>query len=212
VDDSGHFLHNVQWTVSQSGIVDISSSDEVQVTALQPGNVTLTSRTKSGVAEAHVEVVGGKTMAPGTVVWSGGEIPGCTPTNITQAVPTANGPDLYEQSQCADGTYIRAFTAQGVVLWRRKIESVRSKLETPEAAPPAAIPSNPLDTHPGSICDSVLVGLKSEGVRQLAKTRSLSIPESVERAWSFEEAGVECRLWFGKNSEVVKKRKILIRE
>jgi len=53
--------------------------------------------------------------------------------------------------------------------------------------------------------------LKSEGVRQLAKTRNLSVPESVETVWVLEEAGVECRLWFSKNGEVVKKRKILIR-
>ena len=151
-------------------------------------------------------------MAPGTVLWNGGDVPGCHTTKIMPAVPTANGPDVFEQSECPDGIYIRAFTAQGIALWRRKIGSVRSKLERPEASPTAAIPFNPLDTHPGSICDSVLVGLKSEGVRQLAKTRNLSVPESVETVWVLEEAGVECRLWFSKNGEVVKKRKILIRE
>jgi hypothetical protein len=211
VDGSGRFLRHVQWTVSQTGIVEISSGDEVEVTALTPGSVTLTARTTSGVGEAHVEVAG-KALAPGTVLWSGGEIPGCHPTNITQAVPTASGPDLYEQSECPDGTYIRAFTAQGVVLWRRKMESVGHTPANSDVVSAPASSATPLNTHPRSICDSVSVGAKAEAVRALVRTRNLSAPDSMERVWVFEEAGVECRLWFGKDSDVVKKRKTIIAE
>jgi hypothetical protein len=215
VNGAGHFLRHVQWTVSRPGIVEISSGDEVEVTALQSGSVKLTARTTSGVGDAHVEVAGGKTLAPGTVLWSGGEIPGCRPINITQAVPTANGPDLYEQSQCPDGTYIRAYTAQGITLWRRKIESVGHKpanSEAVSASAPSSIPLIPLDTHPGSICDSASVGVKVEAIREMAKTRNLPAPESGQKVWVFEEVGAECKLWFGTNSDVVKKRKILTAE
>lgn len=211
VDENGHFLHHVEWTVSQSGIIQVSMADEVEVTAVQAGKVILTAHTAKGAADAEVQVEGGKTLPPGTVLWSGGEIPGCRVVNITQAVPTANGPDLYEQSQCADGTYIRAFTAQGVVLWRRKIES--SGHGPSEAAKSAPLPAaSSLNTRAGSICDSISIGMKVEVVRGLAKARNLVAPEAEQKVWVFEEAGAECRLWLGANSDVVKKRKTLVTE
>ena len=126
VDDSGNALRNVDWMASESGVVEVSSDDEVVVTAKQVGSVTLMAQTSTGSADAHIEVVGGGPLPQGTVIWSSGDISGCRTTKILPAVPVANGPDVFEQSECADGTYIRAYTSDGILLWRRKIGSQRN--------------------------------------------------------------------------------------
>jgi hypothetical protein len=204
VDGHGRFLHEVQWTVSQPGIVEVSSGDEVVVTAVKVGSVSLTVHAPSGFADAHVEVIGGDTLPQGTIMWSSGDLPGCHTTKIMPAVPSASGADIFEQSQCADGTYIRAYTADGVLLWRRKIGSAPGTSTPEQLAPPSA----KLDTRAASICDSVSMGMKKEAVAALAKSRHLASPDSETKTWLLEEDGVQCRLWFN-DSGVVKKRKTL---
>jgi hypothetical protein len=209
VDGDGRFLHNVQWTVSQSGIADVSSGDEVEVTAHQVGKVTLTAHASTGFADAHIEVVGGSTLPQGTIKWSSGDLPGCHSTKIVPAVPSANGPDVFEESQCADGIYVRAYTADGVLLWRRKIGSNPGM---PAKSVESAIAANPLNTRAGSICDSVSVGMKEEAVRELLKARNLTVPTTGQKTWAIEEDGAQCKLWFDASSDVVKKRKTLTAE
>lgn len=209
VDGSGHPLRNVDWMASQSGIVEVSSEDEVVVTAQQVGKVTLMAHTSTGSANAHIEVVGGGPLPQGTVIWSSGDMPGCRSTKIMPAVPVANGPDVFEESQCADGTYIRAYTSDGILLWRRKIASNGAS-----PAKPAEVSnsSNPFDTRAGSICDSVSVGMKQDAVIELLKARNLGVPTTGQKTWIIEEDSAQCKLWFDTTSGVVKKRKTLTTE
>jgi hypothetical protein len=210
VDDSGTFLHNVEWTVSQSSIVEVSSGDEVEVTAQRPGKVTLTARTSSGSADAHIEVVEGRTLPYGTAKWTSEDLPGCQSTKITPAVPTANGPDVFAENQCPDGTYLRAYTADGILLWRRKIGSNGGM--PAKSVTPAVVVTNRLNTRAQSICDSVSVGMKERAVRELLKGRNLEAPATGQKTWVLEEESAQCKLWFDAASDVAKKRKTLTAE
>ena len=209
VDGSGHALRNVDWTVFEPGIVEITAGDEVLVTALRAGKVTLRAHAGDGSADAHIEVVEGNSLPQGTVIWSSGDLPGCRTRKIMPAVPVPNGPDVFEESQCADGTYIRAYTSDGILMWRRKI----STNGTPgtKAAEPAP-PSNSFNTRAGSICDSISVGMKDEAVGDLLQARNLAVPATTQKIWVIEEEGVQCKVWFGATSCVVKKRKTLTAE
>lgn len=212
VDDSGRPLRNVDWIASESGIVEVSSEEEVVVTARQVGKVTLMAHTSLGSANAHIEVVGGSTLPQGTVIWSSGDLRGCRTTKIMPAVPVANGPDVFEQSECTDGTYIRAFTSDGILMWRRKIASNGVQpTNSGENSTLAPLP-NPLNTRAGSICDSVSVGMKEEAVTGLLKARNLAEPATGRKIWVVEEDNAQCKLWFDATAGVVKKRKTLTTE
>ncbi len=212
VDGNGHPLRNVDWTASESGVVEVSSDDEVVVTAKQVGSVILMAHTSDGSANAHIEVVGGGPLPQGTVIWSSGDLPGCRTTRIMPAVPVANGPDVFEQSECADGTYIRAFTSDGILMWRRKIASHGAPQADLGENSTLASPPNPFNTRAGSICDSVSVGMKKEAVTELLKARNLAEPATGQKTWVVEEDNAQCKLWFDAASGVVKKRKTLTTE
>lgn len=133
-------------------------------------------------------------------------MPGCHTTKIMPAVPVANGPDVFEQSQCPDGTYIRAYTAEGILLWRRKIDSSPKAATKPEEP---SIALNSLNTRAGSICDSISIGMKQEAVGELLKARNLAALGG-EKIWTIEEEGTQCKLWFNAATGVSKKRKTMV--
>jgi hypothetical protein len=210
VDGSGHSLRNVDWTVFEPNIVEITSGDEVVVTALHAGKATLRAHAGDGATEAHIEVVEGNSLPMGTVIWSSGDLPGCKTRKIMPAVPVANGPDIFEESRCADGTYIRAYSADGILMWRRKIDSAHAP--EPTIVQPPTTPSNSFNTRAGSICDSISSGMKQEAVSDLLKARHLGVPADDQETWVVEEDGAQCKVWFGAASDVVKKRKTLTTE
>ena len=218
-DKNGHRLQGVQWTASEPAVLELLAGDEVEVTAKQSGKCTLTAHAGQGSGEAQVEVVEGATMKPGTILWSAPAQPGCQSIQIVQAVPTADGPDLYQTSACPDGTYVTALTSDGMLLWRRKLGAEKNApsafqakaLATSAAA--ASVPAVPLNTHAESICDAVAVGTKKDTVKDLLTERALSrAAESSDNLWVVEEDSVQCRLWFDADARVSKKRKILVAE
>jgi hypothetical protein len=212
VDKNGHMLHDVRWSTSQPGMVELRAGDEVQVTSAQPGKCSLTARSSQGSGDAEVEVLAGSKMPAGTILWSGPQQPGCKPTNITQAVPTADGPDLYEDSTCPDGRYISAFTADGILLWRRNLDSKQK--------PSASLGGGPtegsvvrLNTHATSICDSVSAGMTKDAIADLLKAGHLPpTADFSQNLWLVEEEHVQCKIWFDAESRVTKKRKVLTAE
>jgi hypothetical protein len=213
VDKNGHILHDVQWTASDPAVLELTSGDEVEVTAKQAGKCTLIAHASEGFAEVQVEVVSGTKMQPGTVMWSAPAQPGCKPIQIIQAVPTANGPDLYETSACPDGTYIRAFTADGIMLWRRRLESTRgASSPLSPAKSVTALPAASINTRAVSICDSISDGMKKEVVQELLKGHKLSSGDPSLNLWVVDQEGAQCKLWFNADSQVIKKRKVLTTE
>lgn len=214
VNQDGQIQHDVSWTVSDPDAFQVQGSDELVLTAKRVGDFHLSARSAAGGDEINVKVAEGSLPA-GTVMWSGPAVPGCKPTNITQAVPSQNGPDLYEETQCEDGRYVTAYTADGRQLWRRRI--------TTEQAPAAAARSTttqnlgfakPLNLHSSSICDLIPVGTDQEKIRALLQKRSLSFTDSASEGgvWVVEENGTECKLWFDAKSVLTKKRRTLVSE
>jgi hypothetical protein len=84
-------------------------------------------------------------------------------------VPSANGPDVFEQRHCADGEYLAAYTSEGIELWRRKIGGAGAPVATEmnKAAVATQQHSARLDTKSSSICDLVTVGIEQSKIRDL---------------------------------------------
>jgi len=209
VDRNGRGQHEVTWDVSDSYALEISAGDEVLVTAKRAGDFRLTGRTDHGTAEATIKVAEGTSLPVGTVKWSSGKMAGCRTVKMVPAMPSANGPDIFEQSECEDGSYISAYTSEGVQMWRRKMGGGdTAKIEEGNPAPVA----NRLDSRASSVCDSIIVGMEQEKVREVFGLRHLSFREGApgERLWAVEESNAQCKVWFDEKSVVMKKRKTLV--
>ena len=212
VDQNGHRQSHVAWHVSDPDAFQVYDGDEFTITAKEAGDYRVDARTADGSAEATVKVMEGYAMPVGTVKWSAGATPGCKSIKIIPAVPTANGPDIFEQSQCDDGQYIAAYIAGGVQMWRRKMTSTG-------AFPAAAYANDPvsaarLNTRSASVCVSVVLGTDGQKIRDLLQERKLSFSEGApgEREWIVEESTTQCKLWFDDKSVLTKKRKIFVTE
>ena len=210
VDAQGQMQHHVTWIVSEPDIAEISSEDEATLTAKAPGTVTLTARVEGESAQSRIEVRDQGPLAAGTVKWSSGGPEECHPIQIVQAVPTADGPAIYETSQCPDGSYVRALTADGVEMWRRRMGDHGPARPLDLRAP--APKTNVLNTRPVSICDTVTVGMSQDQVTTLLTVRKTPYAKNAQQSWLVEETGNQCRLWFDEKGVVSKKRKVLTTE
>jgi hypothetical protein len=191
VDQNGQLQRNVTWTVSDPDALQANGGDELTVMAKQAGDFRISAQSKNGSAEATVKVMEGK-MPVGTKIWSGGTVPGCKSLQLVQAMPSANGPDMYETSRCADGPGATSATPES----KNKVEASRINLAW------------------ASICDSVLVGTDQQKIRDLLHQRNLSFSEgaSGKRVWIVEESNKRCELWFDDKSVLTKKRKVFVTE
>lgn len=209
VDKNERMLHDVHWTASEPAVLDLAPDDEVEITAKQVGRCTVTAHASQGFADAHGEVVGGAALPQGTVKWSAADLPACHTSKIFPAVPSPNGPDVFEHSACSDGTYVRAFTSEGILRWRRKIGSTTSgPVPSRETACPTGLHKHPCPLYLRlNLCRQ-----KRDAVRDRLKARHLSAAAgSSESLWTVEEEGAQCKLWFA-DSQVTRKRKTLTTE
>jgi len=136
-------------------------------------------------------------------------LPACHTSKIFPAVPSPNGPDVFEHSACSDGTYVRAFTSEGILRWRRKIGSTTSgPVPSRETACPTGLHKHPCPLYLRlNLCRQ-----KRDAVRDRLKARHLSAAAgSSESLWTVEEEGAQCKLWFA-DSQVTRKRKTLTTE
>lgn len=209
VDRNGRGQHGVTWEVSDYYALEISAGDEVLLTAKRAGDFRLKGRTDHGTAEATIKVAEGTSLPVGTVKWSAGKMAGCRTVKIVPAVPSARGPDIFEQSECQDGSYISAYTSEGVQMWRRRMGGGEpEKVEEGNPAPTA----NRLNSRASSVCDSITVGMEQEKVREVLGVRHLSFREGApgEHLWTVEESNAQCKVWFDEKPLVVRKRKTLV--
>ena len=211
VDQDGRPQRNVSWTISDPGAFQTDERDELNITAKQAGDFRISARSGDRPAKATVKVLAGATLPLGTVKWSAGTIPGCKTTKLMPAVPSANGPDIYEESQCSDGQYVAAYTADGIQMWRRKVGN--SVALAAENSTPAVAASR-LSLQSAYICDSVLVGTDQQKIRDLLHQHNLSFSEGAtsERVWIVDESNVQCKLWFDDKSVLTRKRKTFVTE
>jgi hypothetical protein len=213
VGKDGRKLTNVRWTVSPENAATLTTAnDEATLDATESSAaVVLTAYVGGDSSEATIEIHSGKTLTTGTQIWSVNNLPGCKSGQITQAVPTATGPDLYVEETCPDGRYVRAMTADGREIWRRRLghetapslSSLKTKDETQ--------PADRLNLSAHSICDEVSPGMTKDTVAKLAQDRNLPLGENQQASdsWLYEENGFTCKLQFDQAGSVIKKKKTI---
>ena len=103
-------------------------------TAPQTGDFHVTARTSEDSGEASIKVLAGNALPNGAARWSGPVYPGCTILQVVPAPPSASGIDVYVSDNCEDGTYLRAFTENGIQKWRHKITAKPTAYAVPLAA------------------------------------------------------------------------------
>jgi hypothetical protein len=212
VDQNGQFQRNVTWTISDPDALQATPGDELTITAKHPGDFHIDAQSRSGSAEASVKVMEGQ-LPVGTKIWTTPTAPGCKTIQLVQAMPSANGPDMYQTSHCEDGDYVTALTSDGRQLWRRRVGGspapTGAVIENNENAAPAQLnPRSP------SICNSLSTGTGQQAIRDLLHQRHLSFNEGPagEREWIVDESNSQCELWFDEKLILVKKRKIFVAE
>ncbi len=216
VGKDGRMRHNVRWSVSPEHAAKLTmDGDEAVVQAVEAATVMLTASAEGDSAQATVDILSGRTPPIGTRLWTVSAMPGCTTKKMTQAVPTATGPDLYTEEDCPQGAFVRAFTADGRELWRRQITGSGGVLESQPVAKPQTDTGRLLNLHPASVCDGVSAGMTKEAVSQVASAHNLRVEPRQRQGdtWEFEEEGSRCTISFDGNSgAVVKKKKAIIIE
>lgn len=126
VDNLSHPSGDVIWTVSDTNLASVTNDNQTTLTALNPGQVTLTATVEGVSAHAQVTIQAVGVLAPGTILWSNPSAPGFAPLQIAQAVPTNNGPDVYSIQVSNDGTQsvVQALTADGLQKWQTPLPIV----------------------------------------------------------------------------------------
>ena len=214
VGKDGRLRHNVSWSVSPSHAATATQSgEEITIKAEEASpTVILTATSEGDSADANIEIHPGTSRKSGTVLWSVTPIPGCKSTNIIQAVPTADGPDLYDQEECPQGSVVRALTSDGRELWRRSFGGSGTPMA--ELTPGGTVkPPQRLNPRNTSVCDSISAGMTRDTVTKVVADRSLRLDDKQRSAneWLLEEEGFHCTISFDAGSgTVVKKKKTVV--
>jgi len=232
VGKDGRIRHNVRWEISPSYAAGVTiNSDEVTVTAREASpSVMLTASAEGDSADASIEIRAAGDMKPGTTLWSVTPTPGCKATQMIQAVPSANGPDLYVQETCPEGTMLRALTSDGRELWRKMMAGTPVGAAVPTSngpyigffpngatSPAPAKPAEPagahINTHANSMCDAVSVGMTRDDALMAATEHNVKLDARQRQGdtWLIEEQGSSCTISFdAKTGNVVKKKKTIV--
>jgi hypothetical protein len=217
VGKDGRKQQKATWSVSPESAATLTTADDGATLRATEASATvvLTARAGDDSAEASVEIRSGTALAAGTAIWSVTSLPGCKTTKMSQAVPTANGPDLYVEEACPDGTYVRAMTADGREIWRRRLGELAAPSPRPNpAAKEKTTPAGPLNLSAHSLCDDVSSGMTKDAVSTLAQDRNLRLgdKERDSNSWIIEEEHFQCKIVFNETGTVMKRTKIIITE
>jgi hypothetical protein len=187
--------------------------DEATLQAKDPASsLVLTGYAGSDSAEASIEIRSGP-LTPGTQIWSVTSMPGCKTGQIIQAVPTADGPDLYVQEDCPGGTVLRALTADGREMWRTGMPGSVAHGAAGPAAKEQGQLGGRLNLRGSSICDEISAGVTKEVVSKVVDDRKLRLAEDQRQSnnWVLEEDGFRCTILFdSKTGAVLKKKKVIV--
>ena len=121
LDSSGVALTGEQWTSSDTNVVSLSTDDPPIVTALAPGEVTLTV----GDATANITVYEGVTLPTNTVKW---EVPGdgSGVNQITPAVPSSEG--VADVFGFQNSGKVAAITSDGLIAWSADVSAYPTRV------------------------------------------------------------------------------------
>jgi hypothetical protein len=114
LDVNGNSVTGLTWTSSNTDIATLSTDDPPILTAVAPGNATITA----GNASADVTVFTGSTLPIGTVLWSNpGD--GSGVSSIVPAVPSSTGvADVFALME--DGN-VQAIQSNGITAWTAQV-------------------------------------------------------------------------------------------
>jgi hypothetical protein len=127
VDNLGHPRTDAVWMVSDTSLATITSDSSPTLTAVAAGQVTLTATIATASAQAQITISpSGTPLTAGTVLWSAPTVPGFSPLQLAQAVPTDTGPDLYIVQSTPDGAQavVQALTSDGQQMWQVRLPAV----------------------------------------------------------------------------------------
>lgn len=123
VDDQGTRRPDATWTVSDSTIASFVVGSPNVLLANAVGQVTLTASVGGVNAQTTVTVISGTSLSAGSVLWSSPSVSGFSAKQIVQAVPTADGPDLYSIETDSNNRLVRAFKGTGEQIWQSSLAS-----------------------------------------------------------------------------------------
>ena len=110
---SGAALGGLSWTSSDSTIVSLSTDDPPVITAIAPGNATITA----GDGTATITVYPGPALPAGSVIWSDGGDGGALP-----AVPSDEG--VADVFAFQDSGIVQAVADDGTIAWAASLGDV----------------------------------------------------------------------------------------
>jgi len=214
VGKDGKMRHHVRWSITPEHVACLTlNGDEVTLHAdAVSRTVVLAASVDGDSAEAEIEILGGTSRLNGSVIWSLKQIPGCKDKKMTQAAPSATGPDLYVEEDCPQGTIIRAVTHDGREMWRRLLDGRNTTGEQISVIEEAETAQH-LAPRGSSVCDAVSVGMTREDVDRLTADRCLHLSEKQRAAnlWVLEEESCQCAISFdATNGTVIKKKKTVV--
>jgi hypothetical protein len=114
-DDLGRIPPNVAWTVDAPALASVTMEPVPIVTAIAPGEVTLTASWAGLTATTQLTVLGATTVPVGTVLWTTSPIAG-----TTGEVIHADGPEgtrIYTVESASSVDVVRAFESDGSEAW-----------------------------------------------------------------------------------------------
>jgi uncharacterized protein YjdB len=130
IDSNGNPRTDVTWTVSNPSVATVTTDehDSGVLTGIAAGQVTLTANAETASAQEQVTILAAGSYPAGTVIWSAPPLPGFSPLQLVQAVPTPSGPDFYSIQLSNDGTQsvVQALTADGRQLWQTTLPALNN--------------------------------------------------------------------------------------
>lgn len=121
IDELGRRRTDATWTVSDTTITAITTDSQPVLTALGIGQVTLTVAVQGLSSQIQVNILAGS-LPSGSRHFSNQPLPGYESLNVLPAVPSADGPGFYSleyNPSAGPVTALRAFTADGQLLWQQ---------------------------------------------------------------------------------------------
>ena len=211
VGKDGRLRRNVRWSIAPEHAAKLTvDNDEATIQAGESSStVILTAYAEGDSSEASVEIRSGNSLPEGAIKWSVTELPGCKTMKITPAVPSANGPDIYAEEACPDGTYARAITDDGRELWRRNIGG--SPAPVAPGAKKETQPAEHINFNTHTLCDDISSGMTKESVSKLAYDHNLQLGQKERQGnnWVFEDHNLRCTILFDAG-RVVKTKRVFI--
>jgi hypothetical protein len=204
VDRDGHRELEVRWSISSSSAEIDGTGPEVDVYFKEPGEYSLRAYSPSGSAEARIKVIDSPYLPAGSVKWTVSSFEGCKTQEIKAAIPAPGSDnDVFMLDNCAQGTVVRAFTAEGMENWRTWISGEGVDVNNLESYAPKSLLGS-------SVCDGVKIGMTRENAWKIVTDAKIALTEAdrVKDSWLVEQATASCKIDFDHDLVAKKKRTI----